>query len=369
MVNIFNLLDLCNPKQWKTISQKDLSNNGYPFYSANGKVGFYKEYNHKNPTLLIGCRGTCGSLHITEPFSYTSGNAMALDNLNHNLVIEKYLFYFFKMRGFKDVITGSSQPQITREGLQKIKIPLPSLEEQKRIVKILDQASILIQKRKQAIELLDEYLKSVFLEMFGDPIKNNKSWDKTMIKNFGDIITGNTPPRNNPNNFTPKFIEWVKTDNIVQDKIYLTQATEYLSEEGLLKSRSVEIGGILVACIAGSIESIGRVALTNRKVAFNQQINAIQPNSQIDPLFLYWLIKMSKKYIQDHATKGMKRILTKGEFEKIQMIIPPLDLQNEFSLIAEKVEKVKQKMITQLEELENNFQSLMQKAFKGELIK
>ena len=111
------------------------------------------------------------------------------------------------------------------------------------------------------------------------------------------------------------------------------------------------------------------MALTNRKVAFNQQINAIQPNSQIDPLFLYWLIKMSKKYIQDHATKGMKRILTKGEFEKIQMIIPPLDLQNEFSLIAEKVEKVKQKMITQLEELENNFQSLMQKAFKGELIK
>ena len=114
--NVINLFDICNPKQWKTVSAKDLSEVGYPCYSANGKIGFYKTYNHEFPTLLIGCRGTCGSLHITEPFSYVSANAMALDGLNEKLVVMKYLYYFFRKRGFRDIISGSSQPQITRQG-------------------------------------------------------------------------------------------------------------------------------------------------------------------------------------------------------------------------------------------------------------
>lgn len=77
------LSSICRPKQWKTISKKDMSTSGYPVYGANGKIGFCNEYNHEYETLLITCRGaTCGSLNICEPKSYVTGNSMALDNLS-----------------------------------------------------------------------------------------------------------------------------------------------------------------------------------------------------------------------------------------------------------------------------------------------
>jgi type I restriction enzyme S subunit len=74
--------EICRPRQWKTLSKKDLVADGFPVYGANGKIGFATEFTHSKPTLLIGCRGSCGSVHITEPFSYANGNAMALDELN-----------------------------------------------------------------------------------------------------------------------------------------------------------------------------------------------------------------------------------------------------------------------------------------------
>ena len=247
------------------------------------------------------------------------------------------------------------------------KILVPSVQDQIRISTVLTKAETLIQQRKESIYLLDEYLQSTFSIMFGDTVRNEKKWIKVPLNKFGTIITGNTPPRNNLDNFSEDFIEWIKTDNIVEDDTLVTQSKEYLSYEGLKKSRFVEKGALLVACIAGSIDSVGRASLTDRKVSFNQQINAIQPNDEINPYYLYWLFKNSKEYVQKHATKGMKTILTKGLFEKILMIKPPIELQNQFAYIVEKVEVLKGQFKSSLIELENLFGSLSQRAFKGEL--
>ena len=79
------LSKVCRPKQWQTISQDKLLTEGFPVYGANGKIGFYSEYNHEYPTILITCRGaTCGSINICEPKSYVTGNAMSLDDLDQS---------------------------------------------------------------------------------------------------------------------------------------------------------------------------------------------------------------------------------------------------------------------------------------------
>ena len=202
--------------------------------------------------------------------------------------------------------------------LKEIKIPIPqkngepNFDDQIRIAHLLSKVERLIAQRKQHLQQLDDLLKSVFLEMFGDPVRNEKGWDKPELKLFGKISTGNTPPRKEPSNYSDKYLEWVKTDNISSYSVFITQAVEYLSEAGAKKGRTVTDGAILIACIAGSIESIGRAALTNRAVAFNQQINAIQPNRDVNSFYLYMLFKMARSYIQSHATKRMKKILTKG---------------------------------------------------------
>ena len=222
-------------------------------------------------------------------------------------------------------------------------------------------------RRRQHLQQLDDLLKSVFLEMFGDPVRNEKGWDKPELKQFGKISTGNTPPRKDPSNYSSQHIEWIKTDNISTDSVFISQAAEYLSETGATRARTVTKRALMVACIAGSVESIGRAALTNRTVAFNQQINAIQPKKDVNSFYLYVLFKISKAYIQSHASKGMKKILTKGDFEKITMIKPPVDLQNQFGAIVEKVERLKFRYQQSLADLKKLYGALSQKAFKGDL--
>lgn len=285
----------------------------------------------------------------------------------------KYLFYYL-FRNHKYNITKYYQNKTT--GIRNLQlkrylttnIPIPPLPQQEKIVKVLDISSGLIEKQKELIENYDLFLKSKFIEMFGS-IKNNPyGFDIEPLSKFGKIITGNTPPRKEPENYDDNFIEWIKTDNISPNELYISQAKEYLSKVGMSKGRVLEKNGLLITCIAGSIKSIANVAMTDRKITFNQQINAIQPNKDINPLYLYWLIKLNKNYILTFATSSMKKMITKGVFQEIPFIKPPLNLQNKFSEIALKVDTIKAKETQKLEHLETLHSSLMDKAFQGEII-
>lgn len=324
----------------------------------------------KKGAILLPRSGSVALNHraILGTDAYMVSHICALQVKNPMDVFNKYLYYYLTTINFASITKKTTGlDAITFQDLSEVTIPLPDLLTQRHIANILSKGENLLAQRKESIVLLDEFLKSTFLEMFGDVFTNKKGWTKAELKNLGTITTGNTPSRKESENFSPAHIEWIKTNNIKENKVIITIASEYLSEKGLLKARSVNKGALLVACIAGSIESVGRAAITDRTVSFNQQINAIQPNKDIEPLYLYWLFKISKKYIQNHASKGMKKILTKGEFEMIKMIKPPLKLQTQFAQIVEKTEALKTQYKSSLQELENLYGSLIQRAFKGEL--
>lgn len=287
----------------------------------------------------------------------------------HIPYLERYLrstqarsLYASRMQG-----AVARRRSLTKTDFLQLEIPFPPLDDQVRIAHLLGKVEGLIAQRKQQLQQLDDLLKSVFLEMFGDPVRNEKGWDKPSLRAFGKISTGNTPPRNDASNYGGQHIEWIKTDNIGADSVFVTTAAEHLSESGAKRARTVSKGALLVACIAGSVESIGRAALTDRKVAFNQQINAIQPANDVSPFFLYGLFKLSRSYIQSHASKGMKKILSKGDFEQITMIKPPFESQQKFAQVAERIESVKVDYQQSLVDLETLYGALSQQAFKGEL--
>ena len=146
----------------------------------------------------------------------------------------------------------------------------------------------------------------------------------------------------------------------------MTKAREYLSEEGLKVGRSVEENSILMTCIAGSIKCIGNVAIANRKVTFNQQINGIEPLKN-NVYFMFEQFNLSQKYIQSTINMSLKGILSKGQLSELEFIFPPIEKQNEFAEFFKQVDKLKFEMEKSLKELEDNFNSLMQKAFNGEL--
>ncbi len=338
----------------------------YPFFTCSKNHTYIDEYAFEGESVLVAGNGDLNVKYYNGKFNAYQRTYVIQANENLN---GKYLYYFLDtyVHTLREQSIGGVIKYIKLGNLTDAEIPLPPLATQQKIAAILDQASTIIANNRAIVEKYDALTQSLFLDMFGDPVKNDKGWEKSEFKKFGKISTGNTPSRSDEENYNVDFIEWIKTDNIKEHEFYISKAQEYLSEKGATKGRIVSKNSLLVTCIAGSLQSIGRAAVTSHTVAFNQQINAIEPNENVNISFLYYLVKKSRKYIQDHASTGMKRMLTKGEFEKIKMILPPIQLQNQFAERVQAIEAQKQQAQLELAKSEELFNSLLQKAFKGEL--
>ena len=289
---------------------------------------------------------------------------------NQNKVDNRWLMHTINSpimrQRINEYVTGTTRQRISRGNFSKLKISVPPLAEQRRIASILDQADVLRQKRQQAIEKLDQLLQATFIDMFGDPVSNPKGWDLYKLSDLGSISTGNTPSRDDADNFG-NYLEWIKSDNLNNDEDYATTATEYLSEKGAKKGRVVPEGSILVTCIAGSFDCIGNLAMVDRKVSFNQQINSITPNDTVVLEFLYYLMKISKPIIQNASTNSMKGMISKSKFSEILLPIPSKEKQIQFVELFKKLYGLKVSHKLYSNNADSLFKSLQNQAFNGTL--
>lgn len=317
--------------------------------------------------IILCIRATIGDLNWSDK-EYCLGRGVAglfglPDKLDQN-----FLWHWLKNNAalLKSKGKGATFLQVTKEDISSLEIILPPLEEQRRIASILDKADAIRQKRQQAIAKLDELLQATFIDIFGDPVSNPKKLKLHKLSEIGTISTGNTPSRADEDNYG-SFIEWIKSDNLNHDFDIATKASEYLSEKGKQKGRVVPAGSILVTCIAGSLSCIGNLAIVEREVTFNQQINAITPNEDIQTEYLYYLLKVSKPIIQSFSTNSMKGMISKSTFSQIELPIAPSEQQTKFVNIFNKFYDLKNKSNKELLELDNLFSALQQKAFSGTL--
>lgn len=282
-----------------------------------------------------------------------------------DLIIPEYLKYYFKSNAFQHAISsfaqGSTRTSVKFNKLKTASIDLPSKQEQTKILRLLKKAETLIACRQQELQKLDDLVKARFVEMFGDPKSNPHEYEKPQLKETCKVITGNTPSRA-IREYYGDCLEWIKTDNIVSGVLNPTAAVEKLSRSGVDVGRTVGAGTILMACIAGSIASIGRVCVTDRKVAFNQQINAIVPQ-KYNVLFLYTLLQISKDYLVEEINMALKGILSKSKLEEKHFILPPMESQDEFASFVEQVDKSKFVVQQALDKAQLLFDSLMQQYF------
>ncbi len=317
--------------------------------------------------LIVCVRATIGDLNWADK-KYCLGRGVAGVRAKRNVADLGYLAHVIasKKRELTKLGTGSTFLAIRRDDLKGLQIPLPPLKEQKRIAAILDKADAIRRKRQQAIELADQFLRSVFLDMFGDPVTNPKGWLKKKISEIGDVATGNTPSRK-IEAYYGGYIEWIKSDNINTPNHILTEASEYLSEEGTKVARIVTAGSILVTCIAGSMDCIGNIALSNRRVAFNQQINSITPFEADQLRFIYAQLLYNKNLVQEASTKSMKGMVSKSKFSDIELIVPDKKSCQKFSQLFAETNNWTDKLTVQLTISNSIFDALAQQAFSGEL--
>lgn len=282
-------------------------------------------------TLLMSFKLSLGKLGITRVPMYTNEAVAALAIKDPEEVDQGYLYYALKAKKFGHTANRAVMGQtLNKDSVSRISVKLPSWREQCRISQVLDKADGVVRAREQSLRLAQSIPAALFVELYGDPLRNPRGYPMRSIGSIGRVITGKTPPRENSSNFGAD-VEWIKSDNIRPDILGLTRATEYLSASGAKIGRVVPPGSSLVACIAGSKESIGRVAFADRSVAFNQQINAIVPDpAKINPLFLYGQLLVAKRIIQRASTGGMKGMVTKNVLSTVKLMCPPKAEQDEF---------------------------------------
>lgn len=372
--SIVDLNSICRPRQWKTLSMDKLTDVGYPVYGANGKIGFYSEYTHEQPTLAITCRGaTCGNVHITDPKSYINGNAMALDNLSKNIDL-RFLYYYFIHRGFSDVISGSAQPQITGEGLSKIQIPLPLLQVQKRIAEILDAADALRKKDQELLKKYDELAQAIFIDMFGDPVKNEKGWEENQIKSIASkekhsIKAGPFGSSLKKEFYRPTGYKIYGQEQVIADDLsigdYYIDEAKYLE----LKNCAVDEGDVLISLV-GTYGKISVVPKIFEKGIINPRLMKISLDEKIyNPYFFKFLMQTNQMYdrVSKYSRGGTMDIVNLGIISDVLVITPPLKLQEKFLEIFNTIKKQKD-VIVKHHLSSSLFDSTIKLAFSGELV-
>ena len=355
------LEDVCE-RGSSNIKQSDIikMSGNYPIYGASGLAGKVNFYHQEQPYVAVVKDGAgIGRTTLNPAKSSVIGTMQYL--IPKKNVLPEYLFYVVSYMHLEKYYTGATIPHIYFKDYKNEKFNLDNIEKQLEIIDVLGRCKKVIEARKQELVELDSLTKARFVEMFGDPRSNPFGFEKKRLKDTCKVITGNTPSRA-IEEYYGDYIEWIKTDNIVSGILNPTQATESLSEKGMNVGRTVEKDSILMACIAGSIASIGRVCITDRTVAFNQQINAVVPE-QYNILFLYVLFQMSKDYLVEDINMALKGILSKSKLEEKEFIIPPMDLQEQFSDFVKQVDKSKVAVQKALDETQILFDSLMQKYF------
>jgi len=355
------LSDICNPKQWKAISTSDLLNEGYPVYGANGIIGYYNEYNHENPVVTVTCRGaTCGSINITVPKAYVTGNAMCLDDLRSDVEIE-YLYYCLKHYDFKNIISGSAQPQITRQGMEKIYIMLCSQEEQKDIVNKLKKTEKIIKLTKQKLQSLDNLIKARFVELFvGKKYEIVKAG--SIIKEMRNGVSPSTSGGHFEKVLTLSAITQGKFDDKAWKEGFFTDcpsAEKRITEDDFYICRG---NG------NKSLVGMGVYALENRPdLVFPDTVIAAHIDTErmvLPYLWIMWQQPEVRKQLESGArtTNGTYKINQKV-ISEIKIICPPINEQEVFADFVKQVNKSKVKVQKALDETQKLFDSLMQQYF------
>ena len=350
---LVNLPDICRPKQWPTIPKKKMLSSGFPVYGANGRIGYFSEYNHEEPTILITCRGaTCGTINVCEPKSYVTGNAMALDDLDASRVNLRFLTRALESADFSSVITGVAQPQITRQTLSRLQIPLPPLAEQKRMAGILDAADALRAKRREALAQLDTLLQSTFLDMFGDPVTNPMGWP---IRPLGEVAENKDsmriPVKQSDRDQRSGKYPYYGSVGIIDDiDDYLFEGPHLLiSEDGKhLESRNRPI-----------------ICLADGRFWVNNHAHVLASNGHAELIFLAHNLEL--RPIRQYVTGIDQFKLNRKKMDIIPVPLPPLDLQRRFAALVESIDHQKARMRAHLVELDALFASVQSRAFNGEL--
>ena len=344
---------------------------GIPFYQ--GKSDFGEVY----PTVRMYCtspkkiamandilmsvRAPIGDVNIArEKCCIGRGLAAIRPRGENNL---KYLFYlldYYKER-LAEQGTGSTFKAVGKDILKEFKIPVWNLEKQQMIADIVDEIQQLIFIRREALSVLDELVKSRFVEMFGNPHHSEK-YPYKKVQEFTEVRSGGTPSRKQDAYWTNGTIRWVKTAELQNNEIYDTE--EKITQEAVDNSSAKMLpeNTILIA-MYGQGKTRGMTAYLKVESTTNQACACVLPSDEINQRYLWRYFMMSYEQLRAMALGAGQPNLTGEMIKNFPVLMPPLELQEKYVLFAEQTDKSKLSIQQSIETLQTLKAKLMQEYF------
>lgn len=337
----------------------------YPF-SELDKLDAYKIYEGDILMSLTGNVGRVGRYPKELLPAYINQRVCRVMPKSEKLDTN-FLFHFLNSDVFeKEAIknsAGAAQLNLSTKWLGDFEIPLPPFATQQKIAAILDKASAIVANNRAIVNKYDDLTQSLFLDMFGDPVKNEKGWEKIRLGELGNWKSGGTPSRRIEKYFQGT-IPWISSGEL--NEMYIDKAKEYITEEAIRNTSThlIEVGSLLLGMYdtAALKSSINTVVLT-----CNQAIAFAKLNETVNTLYVYYVIQYGKEHYKSQQRGVRQKNLNLSMIKDLKINYPPIELQNQFAERVAVIELQKQQAQLELAKSESLFNSLLQRAFKGEL--
>ena len=359
----FNFLNKSKIKAGDGLSEGD-----FPFYTSSSiQSKFLNDYEIEDESLIFGTGGSA-SIHYSKGKFSTSTDCFVIQSNNKYGIDLKYVYFYLfgNIHLLENGFKGAGLKHISKKYLEEIKIPLVPLETQKKIVEALDKAQDLIDARKEQIRLMDELVKSRFVEMFGDPVINPMNWDIKTLGEFTVFLTSGS--RGWSEYFSNEGKMFLTIKNVKNSKID-TSNIQYVNPPETQEAvrTKVKEKDLLISITA----DLGRTGVITKEIAefgayINQHLSLVRVDtSNINPLYISYYLESDsgRKQFESKNQSAVKAGLNFNAIRSLNLLVPPLELQNEFEKYVQQIENSKLDMQTSLNEIITTQQALMQQYF------
>jgi len=350
----------------KSFPEKKRRPGPYAVYGSNGEIGRAHQYLLEEPTIIVGRKGSAGEINWAEPKSWPIDTTYFINVTDGRVHSIDFIYYLFKWLDPRRFIDTTTKPGLNRDRVYEQIVAIPPIPVQERIVQILEKADEVRRKRKDALELAEAILPSIFHDTFEC---NGSAWPQKNIREIAITRSGGTPSRKKQEYWSGP-IPWVSPSDMKVTEIH--DSEEHISEEAVDESATnlVEPSTILIVVRSGILAHTFPVAITSASVTFNQDIRALLPRKEIlIPEYLLWALKARAPHVLMSIVKRGSTVhsIDSNRFFDMTIPVPPIAVQRTFVNQVEQLVAASQELSVGASDSESLFDSLLARAFTGEL--
>lgn len=303
-----------------------------------------------------------GHVYVLDIDCYVVNHLACLTPKNENLQ-SLYLKYYFQAHPPNLLVKNDSYPSIKLSDIRNLPIPMLRKNEQKKILEKINKLDNLTQKRKKQLEILDTAEKSLFVEMFGDPVENPMGWEFVPLSSICEkILGGGTPSKSHPEYYTGT-IPWVTPKDM--KSIVIKDSINHITTEAIENSATKLIppNSVLIVIRSGILKHTLPLSMNKCSVTINQDMKAFIPNLKSESWFILYFLKTIEKKLLYKVKAMTVDNIDFNIIKKHPVPLPPLPLQHTFAARIEKIEQQKTNIKTALDNLETIRKAMMQEYF------